>query len=139
MNDSYFLKEAILESEKSIDPTHQKKIGCVIVKDNVIIGRGYRILSILRYSPHLDICVHAEHMALIEAGEAANGATLYCTMEPCLHRSKIQSELDPPPCCEHIIKYGISRVVYATPDLNIGAGGAEFLTSSGVAVHNINL
>lgn len=73
---------------------------------------------------------HAEVAALDRAGEAARGATLYVTLEPCSHRGKT------PPCTERILAAGVSRVVYAAADPNpLTAGrGPEQLRAAGVEV-----
>src|SRR5256885_9910220 len=69
-------------------------VGAVIVKDRVIIGRGWTQPG---GRPH------AEPVALAHAGEAAHGATLYVTLEPCSHLGKS------PPCAEAVIAAGIKR------------------------------
>lgn len=73
---------------------------------------------------------HAEVRALAEAGAAARGATLYCTLEPCCHRGRTG------PCVERIVAAGIVRVVVAMPDPNpaVNGKGIEFLRGRGIAV-----
>jgi len=96
-------------------------VGAVIVKDGVIIGRGWTQPG---GRPH------AEVEALRRAGDAARGATLYVTLEPCSHFGKS------PPCADAIIAAGISRVVSAMEDPNpevAGAGHAR-LRAAGVVV-----
>jgi diaminohydroxyphosphoribosylaminopyrimidine deaminase / 5-amino-6-(5-phosphoribosylamino)uracil reductase len=96
-------------------------VGAVIVKDGVIVGRGWTEPS---GRPH------AEVEALRRAGPAAHGATLYVTLEPCSHFGKS------PPCADAVIAAGISRVVSAIEDPNpevAGAGHAR-LRAAGVAV-----
>src|SRR5262245_49482509 len=71
-------------------------VGAVIVKDGVIIGRGWTQKG---GRPH------AETEALKHAGKAARGATMYVTLEPCSHEGQT------PPCADAIIRAGITRVV----------------------------
>ena len=96
-------------------------VGAVVVKDGVILGRGWTQPS---GRPH------AEPEALRRAGEAARGATLYVTLEPCSHFGKS------PPCVDAVIASGISRVVSAIEDANpevAGTGHAK-LRAAGIAV-----
>ena len=81
-------------------------VGAVVVKDGVIVGRGWTQPG---GRPH------AEPEALARAGEAARGATLYVTLEPCSHVGKS------PPCADAIIAAGIARVVSAIEDPNPGS------------------
>ena len=83
-------------------------VGAVIVNDRVVVGRGWTQPG---GRPH------AEPEALKRAGEAARGATLYVTLEPCSHHGKS------PPCADAIIAAGISRVVSAIEDPNPEVGG----------------
>jgi diaminohydroxyphosphoribosylaminopyrimidine deaminase/5-amino-6-(5-phosphoribosylamino)uracil reductase len=96
-------------------------VGAVVVKDGVVVGRGWTQPG---GRPH------AEVEALRRAGEAARGATLYATLEPCSHHGKT------PPCVDAIMAAGISRVVSALEDPNpeIAGQGHARLTSQGVAV-----
>ncbi len=70
-------------------------VGALIVKDGAVIGRG---VTAPGGRPH------AEVLALREAGDAARGATLYVTLEPCSHHGRT------PPCADAIIAAGIARV-----------------------------
>jgi diaminohydroxyphosphoribosylaminopyrimidine deaminase/5-amino-6-(5-phosphoribosylamino)uracil reductase len=83
-------------------------VGAVIVKDGVIIGRGWTQPG---GRPH------AETEALKRAGKEARGATLYVTLEPCSHHGKT------PPCTDAIIRAGIYRVVSALEDPNPAVAG----------------
>jgi len=72
---------------------------------------------------------HAEVVALSKAGQRANGATLFVTLEPCNHMGKT------PPCTEAIVTAGIKKVVFAVSDPNpIAHGGAQALTDAGIIV-----
>jgi diaminohydroxyphosphoribosylaminopyrimidine deaminase/5-amino-6-(5-phosphoribosylamino)uracil reductase len=96
-------------------------VGTVVVKDGVIIGRGWTQPG---GRPH------AELEALKRAGEAARGATLYVTLEPCSHIGKS------PPCADAIIAAGIARVVSAIEDPNpeVAGQGHAKLRAAGIAV-----
>ena len=76
-------------------------VGAVVVKDGVVVGRGWTQPG---GRPH------AEVEALRRAGEAARGATLYATLEPCSHHGKT------PPCVDAILAAGVARVVSALED-----------------------
>jgi diaminohydroxyphosphoribosylaminopyrimidine deaminase/5-amino-6-(5-phosphoribosylamino)uracil reductase len=73
---------------------------------------------------------HAERQALAEAGEAARGATLYVTLEPCAHHGRT------PPCAEAVLEHGIARVVTAMedPDSRVAGKGHALLRRNGVEV-----
>jgi diaminohydroxyphosphoribosylaminopyrimidine deaminase / 5-amino-6-(5-phosphoribosylamino)uracil reductase len=96
-------------------------VGAVIVKDGVIVGRGWTQPG---GRPH------AEPEALRRAGEAARGATLYVTLEPCSHFGRS------PPCADAVIAAGISRVVTAIEDPNplVAGQGHAKLRAAGVTV-----
>jgi diaminohydroxyphosphoribosylaminopyrimidine deaminase/5-amino-6-(5-phosphoribosylamino)uracil reductase len=96
-------------------------VGAVVVKDGVIVGRGWTQPG---GRPH------AEPVALSHAGEAARGATLYVTLEPCSHVGKS------PPCADAIIAAGITRVVSAIEDPNpeVAGQGHSRLRAAGISV-----
>jgi diaminohydroxyphosphoribosylaminopyrimidine deaminase/5-amino-6-(5-phosphoribosylamino)uracil reductase len=96
-------------------------VGAVIVKDGVVVGRGWTQAG---GRPH------AEVEALRRAGDAARGATLYVTLEPCSHVGKS------PPCADAIIAAGISRVVSAIEDPNpeVAGQGHARLRAPGIVV-----
>ena len=96
-------------------------VGCVLVKDGHVIGRGWTQPG---GRPH------AETEALRRAGEAARGATAYVTLEPCSHHGRT------PPCCEALAEAGITRVVMAMrdPDSRVNGRGLAMLRGAGIAV-----
>ena len=96
-------------------------VGAVVVRDGTVVGEGYTLPAGQR---------HAEIGALNQAGNAAEGATLYCTLEPCCHYGRT------PPCTDAIITAGIGHVVYAVGDPNprVDGGGVAALTAAGITV-----
>jgi len=96
-------------------------VGCVLVKDGRVIGRGWTQPG---GRPH------AETEALRRAGDAARGATAYVTLEPCSHHGRT------PPCCEALAGAGIARVVMAMrdPDPRVNGRGLAMLRSAGIVV-----
>ncbi len=96
-------------------------VGAVVVNDGVIVGRGWTQPG---GRPH------AEPEALKRAGEAARGATLYVTLEPCSHFGRS------PPCADAVIAAGIVRVVSAIEDPNpeVAGQGHARLRAAGIVV-----
>ena len=96
-------------------------VGAVIARDGVVIATGAT-----RPPPG----PHAEIVALTVAGEAARGADLFVTLEPCAHFGRT------PPCVNAIIDAGIRRVVVAMLDPNpvVDGRGVEQLRAAGIAV-----
>jgi len=96
-------------------------VGCVIVRDDRVVGRGWTQPG---GRPH------AETEALAMAGKAANGATVYVTLEPCAHHGKTA------PCADALIAAGVSRVVVAVqdPDSRVAGKGVDRLRASGIPV-----
>ncbi|MEL6839157.1 MAG: bifunctional diaminohydroxyphosphoribosylaminopyrimidine deaminase/5-amino-6-(5-phosphoribosylamino)uracil reductase RibD [Pseudomonadota bacterium] len=96
-------------------------VGCVIVKDGRIVGRGQTADG---GRPH------AETRALAAAGAAARGATAYVSLEPCAHHGKT------PPCTDALIDAGIVRVVIGLqdPDPRVAGKGVAMLRAAGLRV-----
>ncbi len=96
-------------------------VGCLIVKDGEIVGRG---VTAEGGRPH------AETQALAEAGEKASGATAYVTLEPCSHYGRT------PPCANAIVAAGIARVVISVldPDPRVSGRGVKILEDAGIEV-----
>ena len=96
-------------------------VGCVIVRNGEAVGQGYH----QRFGGP-----HAEVHALREAGNRAQGAVLYVTLEPCCHTGKT------PPCVDAILRARVGRVVVAMRDPNprVDGGGLSRLESAGLEV-----
>ena len=96
-------------------------VGAVVVKNGEVIGRGYHKFF---GGPH------AEVYALEEAGEKAEGATIYVTLEPCSHYGKT------PPCAKKIIDMGIKKCFIGSSDPNpkVAGRGVAMLKEAGIEV-----
>ena len=95
------------------------RVGCVLVRDAQIVGEGWHEKAGE---------AHAEVNALRAAGDKANGATAYVTLEPCSHYGRT------PPCAEALIAAGVSRVVAAMSDPNplVAGKGMALLQAAGI-------
>jgi diaminohydroxyphosphoribosylaminopyrimidine deaminase/5-amino-6-(5-phosphoribosylamino)uracil reductase len=113
-----WMQRALALAKRGFTPPNPM-VGCLIVKGGKVIGEGYHPYA---GQPH------AEVFALREAGNAANGATAYITLEPCSHWGRT------PPCAEALIAAGIRRVVIATLDNNpkVSGKGVAQLQEAGI-------
>ncbi len=97
-------------------------VGCVIVKDNRVVGRGWTLPG---GRPH------AETEAIRRAGrENTLGSTVFVTLEPCDHHGQT------PPCTEALIDAGVKKVIIATldPDKRVAGRGMKRLQEAGISV-----
>ena len=96
-------------------------VGAVVVRDDEVVGEGWYEYDAVR---------HAEVIALEQAGDAACGATLYVTLEPCSHHGRT------PPCADAIVEAGIARAVVGARDPNpvVDGRGIERLRAAGLEV-----
>ena len=111
--------EIAKKGEGSVSPN--PLVGCVIIKDNRIIGAGYH----QKFGEE-----HAEINAINSSAESLEGSTLYVNLEPCSHFGKT------PPCVDRIIKEKIKRVVIGTLDINplVSGNGVRALKKAGIEV-----
>ena len=96
-------------------------VGAIVVKDGKVVGEGCHLCA---GTPH------AEVHALAAAGEAARGATVYVTLEPCCHHGRTG------PCADALINAGVKKVVAAMTDPNpkVAGGGLARLRAAGIEV-----
>ena len=96
-------------------------VGAVVVREGEVVGEGWYSYDGVR---------HAEAIALEEAGDAARGATLYVTLEPCSHHGRT------PPCADAVVASGVARVVVGARDPNplVDGRGLDRIRSAGIEV-----
>lgn len=114
------MARALQLAERGLNTTTPNpRVGCVIVKNDNIIGQGWHARA---GAPH------AEINALLEAGDAAKGATVYVTLEPCSHYGRT------PPCADALAEAGVARVIAAMTDPNpqVSGNGLSRLQSAGI-------
>jgi diaminohydroxyphosphoribosylaminopyrimidine deaminase/5-amino-6-(5-phosphoribosylamino)uracil reductase len=97
------------------------RVGCVLVRDGVVVGEGWHMRA---GEPH------AEVLALAAAGAQARGSTAYVSLEPCSHTGRT------PPCADALIAAGVAGVVCATIDPNpkVSGAGIKRLRAAGIPV-----
>ncbi len=122
MTDESYIKLAIEIAKKgggNVSPN--PLVGCVIIKNDRIIGAGYHE----KFGKN-----HAEINAIANAKEKVEGSTIYVNLEPCSHTGKT------PPCVDKIIESKIKRVVIGTLDMNplVSGNGVKKLKSAGIDV-----
>ena len=120
--DVRFMRMALREAEKAFEEK-EIPIGCVIVKDGTVIGRGHDQIEMLK-----DATAHAEILAIGTAASALDnwrldGCTLYVTLEPC------------PMCAGAILNSRISRVVFGSADTRFGGCGTTIDVLTGNALN----
>jgi len=120
--DRKFMMQALELAQRgrgAVEPNPQ--VGCVIVRDGEVVGQGYH----QRYGGP-----HAEVEALRDAGEAALGADVYVTLEPCCHQGKTG------PCSTALIEAGVARVIVGCQDPHpqVAGQGLAALQAAGIEV-----
>ncbi|MEM9316944.1 MAG: bifunctional diaminohydroxyphosphoribosylaminopyrimidine deaminase/5-amino-6-(5-phosphoribosylamino)uracil reductase RibD, partial [Pseudomonadota bacterium] len=119
--DQHWMQRAIDLSRKGeghVEPNPM--VGCVLTRDNVVIGEGYHAAF---GGPHAEVVA-------LRSCDNPLGATAYVTLEPCCHHGKT------PPCADALIAAGVARVVIATGDPfpRVSGGGIKLLRDAGVTV-----
>ena len=120
--DEHFMRRAIaLAWQGRFTTTPNPNVGCVLVKDDKVIGEGFHIQA---GTPH------AEIHALNAAAENAEGATAYVTLEPCSHTGRTG------PCAGALIAAKVAKVVCAMQDPNpqVSGRGMAMLEAAGIDV-----
>lgn len=120
LSDLRFIKLAIELSKRGVGQTGSNpSVGCIITKNNKIVGRG---ITGSNGTPH------AETVAITQAGKSCDGATMFVTLEPCSHYGRT------PPCVNNIISSKISRVVcpLVDPDPRVSGTGFDKLTNANI-------
>lgn len=120
--DEYYMHMALELALRGTGRTTPNPIvGCVLVKDGEVVGRGWH--------DHLG-GLHAEANALRDAGDRARGTTAYVTLEPCSHYGR------QPPCAPALVRAGIVRCVAAIGDPNpkVAGRGFSILEDAGISV-----
>ena len=120
-DDVRFMRMALRQAQIAFD-MKEIPIGCVVVKDGVVIGKGYNQVEQLK-----DATAHAEIIAIGTAASTLDnwrldGCTLYVTLEPC------------PMCAGAILNSRVSRVVYGSPDSRFGGCGTTIDVITGNAL-----
>lgn len=122
MTDAAFMAHALRLGRRGLGRCWPNPaVGCVIVSAGRVVGRGWTQPG---GRPH------AEVVALTQSGEAARGATVYVTLEPCAHHGRT------PPCADALVAAGVARVVTAMedPDPRVAGKGHATLRAAGIEV-----
>ncbi len=122
--DQEYMARAIRLARNGLYTTQPNpRVGCVLVNGDEIVGEGFHFRAGEG---------HAEVNALAMAGEKAQGATAYVTLEPCSHFGRT------PPCAEGLINTGVARVVSAMVDPNpeVAGRGIKMLRDAGIAAES---
>jgi diaminohydroxyphosphoribosylaminopyrimidine deaminase/5-amino-6-(5-phosphoribosylamino)uracil reductase len=120
--DHQHMARALQLARKGLTTAHPNpRVGCVLVRDSVVIGEGW----------HRAVGeAHAEVNAITAAGGSAEGATVYVTLEPCATSGRTG------PCTEALVRAGVARVVFAAEDPSQHTAGrrSSVLEDAGVVV-----
>ncbi|XP_068330916.1 riboflavin biosynthesis protein PYRD, chloroplastic-like isoform X1 [Pyrus communis] len=131
-DDGFYMRRCVELARKAIGCTSPNPmVGCVIVKDGKVVGEGFHPKA---GQPHAEIkkskCQMLQVFALREAGDLAENATAYVSLEPCNHYGRT------PPCSEALIKAKVKKVVVGMVDPNpiVASKGLDRLRDVGIDV-----
>lgn len=115
------MQRALTLAQSVLTAGPNPRVGCVIVRDGVIVGEGFHARA---GDPH------AEANALAQAGELARGASAYVSLEPCSHTGRT------PPCSDALVTAGVAEVVFAGSDPNpqVCGRGLKRMRDAGITV-----
>lgn len=121
MTSEQMMQRAVTLAQSVLSATPNPRVGCVLAHDDRVVGEGYHARAGE---------AHAEVNAIREAGDQAQGATAYVTLEPCFHTGKT------PPCVDALIAAGVARVVYGSEDPNpkVSGQGLQKLRDAGIEI-----
>lgn len=122
LTDQHYMQLALqLALQGALTCAPNPQVGCIIVKQNQIVGQGYH---------HQAGTPHAEVHALREAGDAAKGADVYVSLEPCSHTGRT------PPCVDALIQAKVKRAIipFADPNPLVAGQGIAKLHQAGIEV-----
>ncbi|HEX6772476.1 MAG TPA: bifunctional diaminohydroxyphosphoribosylaminopyrimidine deaminase/5-amino-6-(5-phosphoribosylamino)uracil reductase RibD, partial [Acidobacteriaceae bacterium] len=120
--DEMWMNQALDLARRSVSvATPNPAVGCVLVRDGGLVGKGFH---------GYDWLEHAEVAAIRNAGRFTRGATAYVTLEPCCHTGRTG------PCTKALIEAGVARVIIATGDPNpqVNGKGISELRQAGIEV-----
>jgi len=120
----FYMERAIELASSVFNATPNPRVGCVIVKEGVVIGEGWHSAAGEK---------HAEIVALENAGSLVKNSTAFVSLEPCAHQGRT------PPCTEALIAAGVDRVVIASvdPDERVSGRGIKALEAANIEVFQL--
>ncbi|MBA0679292.1 hypothetical protein Goari_011068 [Gossypium aridum] len=135
VDDAFYIRRCVELARRAIGFTSPNPlVGCVIVKDGKIVGEGFHPKAgqphaeVTPFLLHLKLCLQV--FALRDAGNSAENATAYVSLEPCNHYGRT------PPCTEALIKAKVKKVVVGMVDPNpiVASKGVARLQDAGIVV-----
>lgn len=129
-NHQYYMAQAIQLARLGLDTTTPNpRVGCLLVKDEKIIGQGFHLKAGAGHA-EVNAIADCQQQFAAQSTDLLAGATAYVTLEPCSHFGRT------PPCAQALIDHGITDVVIAMGDPNpqVAGNGIKMLESAGIKV-----